>query len=107
MRALGLAVAALAALLDQVSKLWVLQYFGESGCASRMMPVTSFFDFVLTCNRGVSFGFFNQPGQPALGEHRVGIQEVVGRHQLGVRPGRPAGLRQAASRPRRPCTFRA
>src|SRR5438067_12510210 len=67
MLALGLAVAALAALLDQVSKLWVLQYFGESGCANRMMPVTSFFDFVLTCNRGVSFGFFNQPGQPALG----------------------------------------
>src|SRR5438045_9517705 len=67
MLALGLAVAALAALLDQVSKLWVLQYFGESGCANRMTPVTSFFDFVLTCNRGVSFGFFNQPGQPALG----------------------------------------
>src|SRR5216110_3215056 len=67
MLALGLAVAALAALLDQVSKLWVLQYFGESGCASRVMPVTSFFDLVLTCNRGVSFGFFNQPGQPALG----------------------------------------
>src|SRR5437588_9328333 len=67
MLALGLAVAALAALLDQVSKLWVLQYFGASGCVSRMMPVTSFFDLVLTCNRGVSFGFFNQPGQPALG----------------------------------------
>src|SRR5437868_14069565 len=67
MLALGLAVAALAALLDQVSKLWVLQYFGESGCANRMMPVTSFFDFVLTCNRGISFGFFNQPGQPSLG----------------------------------------
>ena len=67
MLALGLAVAAVAALLDQVSKLWVLQYFGEAGCANRMMPVTSFFDFVLTCNRGVSFGFFNQPGQPALG----------------------------------------
>src|SRR3979490_2335789 len=67
MLALGLAVAALAALLDQVSKLWVLQYFGEAGCARRMMPVPSFFDLVLTCNRGVSFGFFNQPGQPALG----------------------------------------
>src|SRR6266853_165860 len=59
MLALGLAVAALAALLDQVSKLWVLQYFGESGCASRMMPVTSFFDLVLTCNRGVSFWIFS------------------------------------------------
>jgi signal peptidase II len=67
MLALGLAVAALAALLDQASKLWVLQYFGEAGCANHLVPVTSFFDFVLTCNRGISFGFFNQPGQPGLG----------------------------------------
>ena len=64
---LGLAVAAVAALLDQASKLWVLRYFGETGCANHLVPVTSFFDFVLTCNRGVSFGFFNQPGEPALG----------------------------------------
>ncbi len=67
MLALGLAVAALAALLDQASKLWVLHYFGEAGCANHLVPVTSFFDFVLTCNRGISFGFFNQPGQPGLG----------------------------------------
>jgi signal peptidase II len=67
MLALGLAVAALAALLDQASKLWVLRYFGEAGCANHLVPVTSFFDFVLTCNRGISFGFFNQPGQPGLG----------------------------------------
>jgi signal peptidase II len=67
MLALGLGVAALAALLDQLSKLWVLRYFGEAGCASHMVPVTSFFDFILTCNRGVSFGMFNQPGEPALG----------------------------------------
>src|SRR5947209_16621069 len=64
---LGLAVAAVVALLDQASKLWVLRYFSETGCANHLVPVTSFFDFVLTCNRGVSFGFFNQPGQPALG----------------------------------------
>ena len=64
---LGLAVAAVAALLDQASKLWVLRYFSETGCANHLVPVTSFFDFVLTCNRGISFGFFNQPGQPGLG----------------------------------------
>jgi signal peptidase II len=64
---LGLAVAAVIALLDQASKLWVLRYFSETGCANHLVPVTSFFDFVLTCNRGVSFGFFNQPGAPALG----------------------------------------
>jgi len=67
MLALGLAVAALAALLDQISKMAVLNYFGEAGCANHLVPVTGFFDFVLTCNRGISFGFFNQPGQPQLG----------------------------------------
>ena len=62
----GLAVAAFAVLLDQASKGWVLRYFGESGCASHLVPVTSFFDLVLTCNRGVSFGMFNQVGQAGL-----------------------------------------
>ena len=67
MLALGLAVAVLVVIADQASKLWVLRYFGEAGCGSHMVPVTSFFDFILTCNRGVSFGFFNHPGQPDLG----------------------------------------
>src|SRR5439155_9026818 len=67
MLALGLAVGAVAALLDQASKMAVLAYFGETGCANRLVPVTGFFDLVLSCNRGVSFGFFNQPGEPALG----------------------------------------
>jgi signal peptidase II len=67
MLALGLAVAILVAIADQASKLWVLRYFGEAGCASHMLPVTSFFDFIMTCNRGVSFGFFNRPGEPELG----------------------------------------
>ena len=48
-------------MLDQVSKLVVLRYFGEAGCAIHQQAVTSFLDLVLTCNRGVSFGMFNQP----------------------------------------------
>jgi signal peptidase II len=67
MLALGLGVAAIAALLDQASKMAVLAYFGETGCASRLAQVTGFLDLVLTCNRGISFGFFNQPGAPELG----------------------------------------
>ena len=63
----GLALAALTALLDQASKLWVLCYFGEAGCADHLVPITWFFDFVLTCNRGISFGLYNRPGEPAFG----------------------------------------
>jgi signal peptidase II len=66
MLGLGLAVAIVAALLDQASKMAVLWYFGEAGCASHLVAVTSFFDLVLTCNRGVSFGMFNQLGQAGL-----------------------------------------
>jgi signal peptidase II len=66
MLALGLAVAAFAALLDQASKMAVLAYFGETGCANHLAPVTGFLDLVLTCNRGVSFGMFNQIGQTGL-----------------------------------------
>jgi signal peptidase II len=66
MLGLGLAVAIVAALLDQASKMAVLWYFGEAGCASHLVAVTSFFDLVLTCNRGVSFGMFNQLGQTGL-----------------------------------------
>ena len=56
----GLAVAAGVALLDQLSKVAVLQFFGETGCAAHYLPVTRFFDLVLTCNTGISFGLFNR-----------------------------------------------
>src|SRR5690242_9620087 len=62
----GLAVAATAAVLDQISKLTVLRFFDESGCAVHQLQVTSFLDLVLTCNRGVSFGMFNSPGVGSL-----------------------------------------
>jgi signal peptidase II len=56
----GLGVAAGVALLDQLSKAAVLRFFGESGCAAHHLPVTRFFDLVLTCNTGISFGLFNR-----------------------------------------------
>jgi signal peptidase II len=62
----GLAVAALAAALDQASKAAVLGFFGEAGCANHRSALTSFLDLVLTCNSGVSFGLFNRTGLNAL-----------------------------------------
>jgi signal peptidase II len=61
---LGLAVAALVALADQLSKACLLRWFGEPvlagpGTLPHPRPVTGFFDLVLTWNRGVSFGLFN------------------------------------------------
>jgi signal peptidase II len=66
MIARGLGVAALIAVLDQMSKAWVLNFFGESGCAAHYRPVSRFFDLVLTCNSGISFGLFNRAGAGSL-----------------------------------------
>jgi len=62
----GLAVAAAAAVLDQISKAMVLAFFGEPGCALHRLAVSSFLDLVLTCNPGVSFGLFNRAGVNSL-----------------------------------------
>jgi signal peptidase II len=58
----GVAVAAAAVVLDQASKIALLQHFNESGCAPHRETVTSFLELVLTCNAGVSFGMLNQTG---------------------------------------------
>ena len=53
----GLVVAVLVALADQLSKSWVLDRFTAE--APRLLPVTPFFNLVLTWNRGMRFGLFN------------------------------------------------
>jgi signal peptidase II len=55
----GLAVAALVAIADQLSKAWLLGLFAERQPVERMLPVTGFFNLVLAWNRGMSFGLFN------------------------------------------------
>lgn len=58
--AFGLAVAAAACALDQLSKLWVLKSYelGSKGVV-KVMP---FVDLVLTWNTGISYGWFQQEG---------------------------------------------
>ena len=62
----GLAVAAVAAVLDQASKAVLLLHFHEAGCSRHQETITSFLDLVLTCNSGVSFGMFNRTGLNSL-----------------------------------------
>jgi signal peptidase II len=56
---LGLAVAAAIAIADQLAKYWVLAFFAANGVAETGVRVTPFFNLVLTWNRGMSFGLFN------------------------------------------------
>jgi signal peptidase II len=74
----GLTVAAMVALLDQLSKAAVLGFFGETGCAAHRLSVTRFFDLVLTCNAGVSFGLFNRSELGSLVFAAAGAAIIVG-----------------------------
>src|SRR5712691_9510189 len=57
---LGLAVAVVAAVLDQAAKLWLLYGFGLTDRGR--VPVTSYLDLVLAWNTGISYGLFQQTG---------------------------------------------
>ena len=56
----GLAVAAIACLLDQASKLYLLLVVDLADHPLRLGP---FFDFVLTRNTGISYGLFQTQGR--------------------------------------------
>jgi signal peptidase II len=63
----GLGAAAVATALDQASKTWLLEHFHATGCGILLQQtLTPYFRLVLTCNRGISFGLFNQPGISGL-----------------------------------------
>lgn len=56
----GLIAAVAALVLDQASKLWLLNVFelGPRGT----VPITPFFDLVLAWNTGISYGWFQDTG---------------------------------------------
>lgn len=54
----GLVIAFFVIVLDQVSKAWIVGFFTERG-GEPVAVLTPFFNFVLTGNRGMSFGLFN------------------------------------------------
>ena len=55
----GLGIAGLAIIADQASKWWILASVMQP---PQIIPVTPFFNIVLTWNRGISFGLFNDDG---------------------------------------------
>ena len=61
---LGLAVAALVAIIDQLAKGWVVGALGGTG--ERLRAVAPFLNVTLTMNRGMSFGLFNDGTANAL-----------------------------------------
>jgi signal peptidase II len=58
--ALGLTAAAITSVLDQASKLWLLNMFGLADRG--VVKVMPFVELVLTWNTGISYGWFQQEG---------------------------------------------
>ena len=56
---LGLLISILAVFIDQLSKWWILVFVMDP---PKVISVTPFFNLVLTWNKGVSFGMFNDQG---------------------------------------------
>jgi signal peptidase II len=56
---LGLVTAAIIAVADQVTKLWVLDFFAARPDQPPVVRLAPFFNLVLAGNRGMSFGLFN------------------------------------------------
>jgi signal peptidase II len=54
---LGLGLATLVVVLDQLTKVWVVEAVQQRG--GRFFEIADFFAVVLVWNRGVSFGMFN------------------------------------------------
>ncbi len=58
--AFGLVAAAVACVLDQASKLWLLKVFDLA--SKGVVKLAPFVDLVLTWNTGISYGWFQQEG---------------------------------------------
>ncbi len=56
----GVIIAAIACVLDQASKIYLLKVFDLANNPLRLGP---FFDFVLTRNTGISYGLFQTQGE--------------------------------------------
>lgn len=56
---LGLVTAAIVAIADQLTKLWVLDFFAARPDQPPVARLAPFFNLVLAGNRGMSFGLFN------------------------------------------------
>lgn len=69
----GLTAALIVVLLDQALKLWLL--FGFDLAGRGRVPVLPFFDLVLTWNKGISYGMFQQEGP--LGQYALLALKII------------------------------
>jgi len=71
---IGFYMLALIGLVDQISKALVLQRMED---VQRTLPVTSFLNFVLVWNKGVTFGFLSRMEQRYIPYILIGVAAVI------------------------------
>jgi len=71
---IGIYLLALIGLADQLSKWLVLDRMGD---VERTIPVTSFLNFVLVWNKGVTFGFLSKGGQQYLPYALIAVAALI------------------------------
>ena len=71
---LGVYMLAFVALVDQLSKWFVLDRMGD---VERTIPVTSYLNFVLVWNKGVTFGILSRIGQHYMPYILIGIAAAI------------------------------
>ena len=71
---IGLYAAALVGLFDQLSKWMVLEHMGD---VQSTIPVTSFLNFVLVWNKGVTFGLLGKTGLAYMPYILIGVAALI------------------------------
>jgi signal peptidase II len=74
----GILIALAVAILDQLAKWGIISHFASHPEMPRQIAVTGFFNLVLTMNRGISFGIFNDPDMGEITLVVVAVVIVVG-----------------------------
>lgn len=71
---IGFYLLAFIGLVDQLSKWWVVDRMGD---VQRTIEVTSFLNFVLVWNRGVTFGFLSHNQQHYVPYILIGVAAII------------------------------
>ncbi len=77
---LGCATALAACVIDQAAKLWLMRVYDLG--AKGAVGITPFFDLVLTWNKGISYGLFQQEGP--IGQGALLVLKAIAVVLLGI-----------------------